>query len=81
MVEETRRKIGPAKLIVYNGLMRENREKLLRATDGAMEEHFGHFANGSSKEQIFSAIEATQAAKARSCSSRRGRASRIVSPR
>ncbi len=62
MMEETRRKIGPDKLIVYNGLMRENREKLLRVTDGAMIEHFGHFSNGSSKEQIAEAILAAQAA-------------------
>lgn len=62
MMEETRRKIGPRKLIVYNGLMRENREKLLRVTDGAMDERFGHFANGSSKEQIAEAIEVIQAA-------------------
>jgi len=62
MMKETRRKIGPDKLIVYNGLMRENREKLLRVTDGAMDEHFGHFANGSSKEQIAEAILAAQEA-------------------
>jgi hypothetical protein len=61
MMEETRRKIGPGKLIVYNGLMRENREKLLRVADGAMDERFGYFANGSSKEQIAEAIEAVQA--------------------
>ena len=60
MMEETRRKIGSDKLIVYNGLMRENREKLLRVTDGAMDEHFGHFANGSSKEQLAEAIEIVQ---------------------
>jgi hypothetical protein len=34
----------------------------LRVTDGAMDEHFGHFANGSSKEQMAEAILATQAA-------------------
>jgi hypothetical protein len=62
MMEETRRKIGLDKLIVYNGLMRENRENLLRVTDGAMDEHFGHFANGSSKEQIAEAILAAEAA-------------------
>jgi len=60
LMEETRRKIGPDKLIVYNGLMRENRDKLLEVTDGAMDEHFGHFANGSSKEQIAEAIETIQ---------------------
>lgn len=61
MMEETRHKIGPDKLIVYNGLMRENREKLLRVTDGAMIEHFGHFNHGSSKEAIADAIQAVQA--------------------
>ena len=60
MLEETRRKIGCGKLIVYNGLMRENREKLMRVADGAMHERFGHFSNGSSKEQIVEAIEAIQ---------------------
>ncbi|RMG38448.1 MAG: hypothetical protein D6725_07125 [Planctomycetota bacterium] len=61
LMEETRRKIGPHKLLVYNGLMRENRERLLRVADGAMIEHFGHFANGSSKEQIAEAIATVQA--------------------
>lgn len=60
LMEETRRKFGPERLIVYNGLMRENREKLLLATDGAMDERFGHFDNGSSKEQIAEAIETIQ---------------------
>ena len=69
MLEETRGKIGQDKLIAYNGLMRENRENLLRVADGAMDEHFGHFSNGSSKEQITEAIETIQTV---------GRAGKIV---
>ncbi|HUS92911.1 MAG TPA: putative glycoside hydrolase [Phycisphaerae bacterium] len=61
LMEETRRKIGPSKLIVYNGLMKEGRDRLLRVTDGAMIEHFGHFSNGSTKEQIAEGIDVTQA--------------------
>lgn len=61
LMAETRRKIGD-KLIVYNGLMKENRDKLFRVADGAMAERFGHFDTGSSKEQIAEMIEATQAA-------------------
>lgn len=69
LMKETRRKIGPDRLIVFNGLMRENRDKLLQVTDGAMIEHFGHFSNGSSQEQMAAAIETVQAA---------GRAGKIV---
>ncbi len=61
MLQETRRKIGPDKLILYNGLMRENRDNLLRVADGSMIEHFGHFNHGSSKEAIAEAIETIQA--------------------
>lgn len=58
LLEETRRKIGPDKLIIYNGLMKDDRKQLLRFADGAMVEHFGHFANGSSKEQMAAILEA-----------------------
>jgi hypothetical protein len=62
LLEETRRKIGPDKLIVYNGLMKDDPKKLLKFADGAMIERFGHFDTGSSKEQIASFFEATHAA-------------------
>ncbi|MEQ1859681.1 MAG: putative glycoside hydrolase [Chthoniobacteraceae bacterium] len=62
LLDETRRKIGPDKLIVYNGLMKDDPKKLLQFADGAMIERFGHFDTGSSKEQIAEFIEATQAA-------------------
>ena len=62
LLEETRRKIGPDKLIVYNGLMKDDPKKLLQFADGAMIERFGHFDTGSSKEDIAAFIKATRAA-------------------
>ena len=61
LMRQTRRKIGQDKLIVFNGLMREGRDELLRVADGAMIEHFGHFRNGSTKEQIAASISVIQA--------------------
>jgi len=69
LIKQTRCKIGPDKLIIFNGLMKEGRDELLRVADGAMIEHFGHFANGSSKEQIAEFIDAIQVT---------GRAGKIV---
>lgn len=60
LMEQTRRKIGGNKLVLYNGLMHDDRDKLLAITDGAMVERFGHFDTGSSKEQIAAFIEAIQ---------------------
>ena len=62
LLDETRRKIGPDKLLVYNGLMKDDPKKLLQFADGAMIERFGHFDTGSSKEQIAAFFEATHAA-------------------
>ena len=42
LLEETRRKIGPDKLIIYNGLLKDDPKKLLQFADGAMIESFGH---------------------------------------
>lgn len=62
LLDETRRKIGPDKLLVYNGLMKDDPKKLLQFADGAMIERFGHFDTGSSKEHIAAFFEATHAA-------------------
>ena len=62
LLDATRRKIGPDKLLVYNGLMKDDPKKLLQFADGAMIERFGHFDTGSSKEQIAAFFEATHAA-------------------
>lgn len=62
LLEETRGKIGPDKLIVYNGLMKDDATKLLRFADGAMIENFDHPKSGDSKEQLVAFFEATRAA-------------------
>ena len=82
LLDETRQKIGPDKLIVYNGLMKDDPKKLLHFADGAMIERFGHFETGSSKEHIAAFFEATQTrlGTAKSSCSRRGRAFRIGNP-
>ena len=62
LLEETRRKIGPNKLIIYNGLLKDDPKKLLQFADGAMIESFGHPKYGDSKEALSAAFEATHAA-------------------
>ena len=62
LLKETRRKIGPDKLIIYNGLMKDDPEKLLQFADGAMIESFCHPKYGMSKEVLVSYFEATRAA-------------------
>lgn len=62
LLEETRRKIGPDKLIIYNGLLKDDPKKLLHFADGAMIESFGHPKYGDSKEALLAAFEATHAA-------------------
>lgn len=62
LLEETRRKIGPDKLIIYNGLLKDDPKKLLQFADGAMIESFGHPKYGDSKEQLTASFEATHAA-------------------
>ena len=62
LLEETRRKIGPDKLIIYNGLMKDDPKKLLQFADGAMIESFCHPKYGSSKEVLTAYFDATRAA-------------------
>ena len=62
LLEETRRKIGPDKLIIYNGLLKDDPKKLLQFADGAMIESFGHPKYGDSKEALSESFEATHAA-------------------
>jgi len=62
LLEETRRKIGPDKLIVYNGLMKDDPKKLLQFADGAMIESFDHPKYGEGKEELAAFFEATHAA-------------------
>ncbi len=62
LLEETRRKIGPDKLIIYNGLLKDDPKALLRFADGAMIESFGHPKYGDSREALTEAFEATRAA-------------------
>lgn len=62
LLEETRRKIGPAKQIIYNGLMKDDPKKLLQHADGAMIESFDHPNYGDSKEQLAEFFKATHAA-------------------
>lgn len=62
LLAETRRKIGPDKLIIYNGLMKDDPKKLLRFADGAMIESFVHPNYGDSKELVATFFEATRAA-------------------
>ena len=62
LLAETRAKIGPEKLILYNGLLKDDSEKLLQYADGAMIESFGHPKYGASEEALSAAFEATHAA-------------------
>lgn len=62
LLEETRTKIGPDKLIIYNGLLKDDPQQLLRSADGAMIESFGHPKYGDSKEHLTASFEATRAA-------------------
>jgi hypothetical protein len=62
MLKETRRKFGPDKLIIYNGLMKDDPKKLLQYADGAMIESFDHPKYGDSKEVLAAYFKATRAA-------------------
>lgn len=62
MVKDTRRKIGPSKLLIQNGVSidPENIEdRLLKVTDGAMKEHFVSAKPGN-KEKLAESIETLQ---------------------
>lgn len=62
LLEETRSKIGPDKLIIYNGLLKDDPGKLLQFADGAMIESFGHPKYGDSREALTEAFDATRTA-------------------
>ena len=67
MMEETMRKLGPGKLLIYNGISGDDEgcERFLAVTSGAMVEHFGHFGDGVGKENMARHMERmTQAARA-----------------
>ena len=61
LLDETRRKLGPDKLILYNGLRGNDGGQFLPQTSGAMIEHFGHFSGGG-KEKMAEDIDAMRAA-------------------
>ena len=64
MMQETQRKIGPDKLLIYNGLRGKDGAQFLPASSGAMIEHFGHFS-GTGKEKMAEDLDAMRdAAKA-----------------
>lgn len=57
MLKETRRKLGPDKLILYNGLRGGDGAQFLPLTSGAMIEHFGHFS-GAGREKMAEDLDA-----------------------
>ena len=57
MLDETSRKLGPDKLIIFNGLRGDDGAQFLPHTSGAMIEHFGHFS-GIGKEKMAEDLEA-----------------------
>jgi hypothetical protein len=61
MLEETRRKLGPDKLVIFNGLRGTNGTQFLPITGGAMIEHFGHFS-GAQKERMAEDLDAMRGA-------------------
>lgn len=61
MMEETRRKLGPDKLLIFNGLRGSEGAQFLPMTSGAMLEHFGHFS-GTGKEKMAKDLEAMRSA-------------------
>ena len=61
MLQETQRKIGSDKLIIYNGLRGMDGSEFLPMTNGAMIEHFGYFS-GVGKEKMAEDLEAMRVA-------------------
>ena len=61
MLKETSRKLGPGKLLLYNGLRDGDGHQFLPFTSGAMIEHFGHFS-GVGKEKMAKDLDAVRAA-------------------
>ena len=66
LLKDTRAKIGPEKLLLFNGLRGEEGRQFLRITSGAMIEHFGHFssvAKGKMAEDLDAMRAAARAGK------------------
>ena len=61
MLTETRRKLGPDKLVLYNGLRGGDGAQFLPLTSGAMIEHFGHFS-GAGREKMAEDLDAMRSA-------------------
>lgn len=61
MLHDTRRKLGPNALVLYNGLRNGTGEQFLPLTRGAMIEHFGHFS-GTAKEVMARDLDSMRAA-------------------
>ena len=61
LLADTRRKLGPEKLILFNGLRGGEGAQFLPPTSGAMIEHFGQLS-GTGKEKMAADMEAMQRA-------------------
>lgn len=61
MLEESRRKLGPDKLVIFNGLRGGDGAQFLPMASGAMIEHFGHFSS-TGKEKMAEDLDAMRAA-------------------
>jgi hypothetical protein len=61
LLADTRRKLGPEKLILFNGLRGSEGAQFLPLTSGAMIEHFGQLS-GIGKEKMAADLEAMQQA-------------------
>ncbi len=61
MLKETRGKLPPDKLIIYNGLRGSDGAQFLPLTSGAMIEHFGHFS-GAGKDEIAEDLDSMRTA-------------------
>ncbi len=62
MLKETSRKLGPDKLIIFNGLRGNDGTQFLSMTSGAMIEHFGHFSDGDGANKMAEDLAAMRAA-------------------
>lgn len=61
MLEQTRHKLGPEKLVIFNGLRGREGASFLPLTSGAMIEHFSHFS-GVGKEKMAEDLDSMRAA-------------------
>lgn len=61
MLDQTRRKMGPGPILVYNGMRAGDGAQFLPLASGAMIEHFGHFASAG-KEEMAKDLESMRAA-------------------